>query len=112
MEYIVSERFTRFLYKRNDAIALGFGLTNDHLGAAPPDIVKLERSEFFVAQSGGGDQQQDGAVPYADRCGHVERIDRAPDICPRQPGWQVSQPIARRMGHETGKILVVEAGPP
>ena len=49
MKDIISERLARFLYKRYDAIALGFGPANNHLSAAPPDIVELERSEFLVA---------------------------------------------------------------
>jgi hypothetical protein len=46
---IISERLARFLYERYDAIALGFGPANNHLGAAPPDIVELERFELLVA---------------------------------------------------------------
>ena len=109
VQHIVSERFACFLQQGHDAVTLGLGLANDHLGLAPMDILQFKRSELFVAQSGGGDEQQDGAVPYVHRRGHVDRVDGAPDILPCQPRWQVGQPIARRTRDKPGKILAVEA---
>lgn len=64
VNYVVGECCACFLQEGHDAITFRLGPTHDHLGLAPTEIAKLKGSKFLVAQSSGGDEEQDGAVAH------------------------------------------------
>jgi len=110
-ENVIGKRFARLPHEWHNPIAPRLALSHENLGSTPPNILKLKRSQFLVANAGGGQQKQDRAVAQALLRRQVDRIDCPPDVFPREPRWQMGQPPARRSWNEPSKILIIEIGP-
>src|SRR3954447_8885192 len=111
MENVIGKRFARLLHERHNPIAPRLALSHEDLGSAPPNILEFERSQFLVANAGGGQQEQNRAVAPALRRRPVDGIDSPPDVLPREPWRQMGQPPTRRSWNKPGKVLIIEIRP-
>ena len=108
---VVGERGAGLIDERRHSVTLALGAPGKNLAGSPVDILELKSAQLAVANTCGGEQQQNCSVAEIDRRRRPDRVDGAANVIPRKPGRQMGQPPMRCSWNDPSEILVVLASP-